>query len=222
MEAKRKRIGVYGGTFDPIHNGHLQVAGAIIDAFALDQMLLIPAFVPPHKKGRTITSPFHRYAMLALATAESEVMRLSPLELEAPARPWTIDTLDQLRELQPSAQLFFLMGADSFAEITSWREYERLLSKYHIIVAWRPGFENGDLAGGELAPWLQTHIVDLRGGRLPDETIPEESRTWLTDYLEVNISSSGIREALREGRSVDNDVPRAVARYIEKYQLYQS
>jgi len=224
MDAREKRlqrIGVYGGTFDPLHDGHLRVAAAIIEAFALDQMLLVPAFVPPHKRTRAISSPYHRFAMLALATAQSEVMRLSTIELEAPERPWTVMTLSRLQQEYPSAQLFFLMGADSFADITTWREYERLMNEYHIIVALRPGYEGAGAMDAHLSPQLQARVVDLRGGRLPDEALFRQAHTWLTDYVEVDVSSSEIREVAQQGRAVDNFVPPMVARYIEKYRLYQ-
>lgn len=216
-----QRIGVYGGTFDPIHHGHLQVAAAIIEAFALDSLLLVPAFVPPHKRTRTISSSWHRYAMLALATAGIESMKLSTLELEAPARPWTIDTMGQLQQQFAGAQLFFVMGADSFADITSWREYERLLSEYHIIVALRPGIEGDGEIDAHLAASLRAHVVDLRGGKQPDEARLTAPHIWLTDYIEVDVSSSEIRAAAQQGKAVRDFVPASVARYIEKYGLYR-
>jgi len=126
----RQRLGVYGGTFDPIHNGHLRVAAALLENFALDQLLFVPAFVPPHKRGQEISAPHHRYAMLALATAQDARMLISTIELEAPTRPYTIETLGRLQTQDPRAQLFFVMGMDSFREVTSWREHERLLSEY--------------------------------------------------------------------------------------------
>ncbi|MBL8186827.1 MAG: adenylyltransferase/cytidyltransferase family protein, partial [Acidobacteria bacterium] len=93
----RQRIAVYGGTFDPIHDGHLRVADAILKAFAMDRMLFVPAFVPPHKRSQQISSPFHRLAMLALATADQPQMFVSSIELEAPQRPYTIETLGRLQ-----------------------------------------------------------------------------------------------------------------------------
>ncbi len=218
-ERLQQRIGIYGGTFDPIHHGHLQVAAAITQAFALDSMLFVPAFVPPHKRTRMISSSWHRYAMLALATADSAVMKLSTIELEAPTRPWTIDTLGRLQQEHSSAQLFFVMGADSFADVTTWREHERLLSEYHLIVALRPGYA-GDAMDTHLSPQLRAQIVDLRGGRLPDEALLMTPHTWLTDYVAVEISASWIREAVQQGLPIDDFVSPLVARYIEKHGLY--
>jgi nicotinate-nucleotide adenylyltransferase len=229
-ERLRRRIGIYGGTFDPVHRGLLIVAEAISSAFALDRILFVPAFTPPHKRKRTISSPFHRMAMLALATADSPKMLVSTVELEAPSRPYTIETLGRLQtELQP-ARLFFMMGADSFGDVTSWREYEAILSEYDVVVATRPGHrghdnyggaQNGDEAVGTLAPQLRMRIVDLRGGACPSNEDLKSSRIYLTDYVSVDVSATGIREAVEQGRSIDDLVPPSVAAYIEKYRLYQ-
>jgi nicotinate-nucleotide adenylyltransferase len=254
-ERLRRRIGIYGGTFDPVHYGHLKVAEAVLSAFALDRILFVPAFTPPHKRKRMISSPFHRMAMLALATADSPKMFVSTVELEAPSRPYTIETLRRLQtELQP-ARLFFMMGADSFIDVTSWRDYEAILSEYDIIVATRPGYrrpngeedgiQNSEEAIGALAPQLSPRlkrtIVDLRGGAYPsiaelaiaelaiaelaDAELADaelnSSRIYLTDYVSVDVSATGIREAVEQGRSIDDLVPPSVAAYIEKYRLYQ-
>src|ERR1043165_7316990 len=126
--SERKRIALYGGTFDPVHNGHLAIAQNVLRLFALDELLFIPAHIAPHKRERAVTPALKRYAMLALATQSEERMRISSIELDAPERPYTIDTLARLRErLGPQARLFFMMGADSWADITTWREWERLL-----------------------------------------------------------------------------------------------
>lgn len=226
----RRRIGVYGGTFDPVHYGHLRVAEAVSNAFALDRILFVPAFTPPHKRKRMISSPFHRMAMLALATADSANMFISTVELEAPSRPYTVETLGRLQaELRP-ARLFFVMGADSFGDVTSWREYEAILSEYDVIVATRPGHrsrdghggaQDGDEAVGALTPQLKRRIVDLRGGGRPSDEDLKSSRIYLTDYVSIDVSATEVRETARQGRSIDNLVPPSVAAYIEKYRLYQ-
>jgi len=222
----RRRIGIYGGTFDPVHYGHLKVAEAVLSAFALDRILFVPAFTPPHKRKRMISSPFHRMAMLALATAGSPEMFISTVELEAPSRPYTIETLGQLQtELQP-ARLFFMMGADSFIDVTSWREYETILGEYDVIVATRPGYRGHDGARsceeavGTLAPQLRRRIVDLRGGSCPLNEDLKSPRIYLTDYVSIDVSATGIREAIEQGHSIDDLVPPPVAAYIEKYRIY--
>jgi nicotinate-nucleotide adenylyltransferase len=239
-ERLRRHVGIYGGTFDPVHFGHLKVAEAVLDAFALDRIFFVPAFTPPHKRRRMISSPFHRMAMLALATADSPKMFVSTVELEAPSRPYTIETLGRLQtELQP-ARLFFMMGADSFIDVTSWRDYEAILSRYDVVVAMRPGYSsqglNTDVQARlipELGPELKKTIVDLRGGAHPlkkdlakkdlaiDDADLNSSRIYLTDYVSVDVSATGIREAVEQGRSIGEMVPAPVAAYIEKYRLYQ-
>jgi len=229
-ERLRRRIGIYGGTFDPVHCGHIGVAEAVSNAFALDRIIFVPAFTPPHKRKRTISSPFHRMAMLALATADSSKMFVSTVELEAPSRPYTIETLGRLRtELRP-ARLFFVMGADSFGDVTSWREYEAILSEYDVVVVTRPGYpehdasdgaQNGEEAVGALAPQISRRIVDLRGGAYPSDEDLKSPRIYLTDYVSIDVSATGIREAARQGRPIDGLVPPSVAAYVEKYRLYQ-
>ncbi|MEO6726504.1 MAG: nicotinate-nucleotide adenylyltransferase [Blastocatellia bacterium] len=221
----RQRIAIYGGTFDPIHNGHWQVAKAIMNCFAMDRLLFVPAFVPPHKRGQQISSPFHRLAMLAVATMNEAQMFVSPVEVEAPERPYTVQTLDRLKAGLGNAQLFFVMGADSFRDVTTWREHQRLLSEYDVIVATRPGYQFGDQGetpiAAHLSPELQTKLVDLSGGQLPSEEDFASPRIYLTDYVEVDVSATDVREIAQQGKSIVNWVPPAVAAYIEKYKLYQ-
>lgn len=220
----RQRIAVYGGTFDPIHNGHLRVAEAILKAFAMDRMLFVPAFVPPHKRDQQISSPFHRLAMVALATADQAQMFVSSIELEAPQRPYTIETLGRLQTELGDAQLFFVMGADSFRDVTIWREHERLLTEYDVIVATRPGYEsdeNDRTITAHLAPKLQTLCVDLRGAQIPSPEQLAEPHVYLTDYVAMNVSATAIRDAVERNQPIEHLVSPAVAAYIQKYQLYR-
>ena len=217
----QKRIGVYGGTFDPIHNGHLQIAEAILESFAMDGMLFVPAFVPPHKSGEEITSPFHRLAMLILATADEDRMFVSTIELEAPSQPYTIETLGRLQVKYGDTRLFFVMGADSFKDITLWREYERILSEYDVIVAIRPGYlEGGDITG-HLAPHLRARVIDLRGSLLPSSEISTIPHIYFTDYVAVDVSATNVRELAMRGQAIKGLVPPSVIGYIAKYRLYQ-
>lgn len=217
----QQRIAVYGGTFDPIHNGHLRVAEAILDAFAMDRMLFVPAFVPPHKRDQQISSPFHRLAMLALVTADQPRMFVSSIELEAPQRPYTIETLVRLRADLGDVQLFFVMGADSFRDVTMWREHGRLLTEFDVIVATRPGYESDTNIAAHLAPNLQAACVDLRGGQVPSKDGFVKPHIYLTDYVAMDVSATAIREAVEQDQPIEKMVPTAVAAYIEKYQLYR-
>ncbi|MFN0112742.1 MAG: nicotinate-nucleotide adenylyltransferase [Blastocatellia bacterium] len=217
----RQRIAVYGGTFDPIHNGHLRVAEAILSAFTMDRLLFVPAFVPPHKRSQEISSPFHRLAMLALATNDEPRMLVSPIELEAPQRPYTIETLGRLAAEFENAQLFFVMGADSFRDVITWREHERLLAEYDVIVATRPGYQSDERIAAHLAPKAQAACIDLRGGRAPALENFASPHVYLTDYIAMDVSATEIRQAVQLNQSIKHFVSPSVAAYIEKYQLYR-
>jgi len=123
LPMQRKRIAIYGGTFDPVHSGHLEIARRVTQLFGIGEFLFVPAMVAPHKMDREVSGALHRYAMLALATREDPRLSISSFELDGPGRQFTVDTLLHFRSLLPeSADLFFVMGADSWAEFTTWRE----------------------------------------------------------------------------------------------------
>jgi nicotinate-nucleotide adenylyltransferase len=220
-----KRIALYGGTFDPVHSGHIAVADGLSKLFALDRVLFIPAYVAPHKRVRRVTPALHRYAMLALATKDEARFHVSTVELDAPERPFTFETLSRMREeMGGGAQLFFVMGADSWMEITTWREWERVLSLSNHIVVTRPGYE---LTSGHVTPGVRERMVDLRG--MSGEQAAGEIgggggvKIYVTDAVNVEISATSIRQAVGQGLDADwvNHVQPEVADYIRKYGLYR-
>jgi nicotinate-nucleotide adenylyltransferase len=219
------RIALYGGTFDPVHAGHTNVADGLSKLFALDSVLFVPAYVAPHKRGASVTPALHRYAMLALATQEDASLLISTIELDAPERPYTVETLAQMREqLGEGVQLFFVMGADSWMEITTWREWERVLNLASHIVVTRPGYE---VSTGHVTPAIRERVIDLRGMRTEEiGRVVEESawsRIYLTDAVNLEVSSTEIRRAVREGPDDEwtKLVAPPVADYIRKYGLYR-
>ena len=219
------RIALYGGTFDPVHTGHLAVAHVLSKIFALDEVMLIPAYVAPHKRVKTVTPALHRYAMLALATQAEPLLRVSTIELDAPERPYTFETLTHISEsLGSDARLFFVMGADSWMEITTWREWERVLGLVNHIVVTRPGYE---LSAEHVTPDIQARITDLRDQSTEQAAASieesEGSRVFVTDAVNMDISATKIRQAVQEGREQDwlKYVQPAVADYIRKYGLYR-
>ena len=225
MNGRRKRIALYGGTFDPVHVGHLAVARALLKLFALDEVLFIPAHVAPHKRESKVTPGWHRYAMLALATQGEARLRVSTVELDAPEKPYTVETLARLAtEHGQEARLFFVMGADSWSEITTWREWERVLTLTNQIVVTRPGYE---LETSHVTQAIRERLVDLRGmeqGELAkaiDES--ESTRIYVTDAVLMDVSATEIRRAVREGREREwlALVPPPVAEYMNKYKLYR-
>src|SRR5258705_272523 len=137
-----KRIAIYGGTFDPVHSGHLEIARRVTQFFGIDEFLFVPARVAPHKLDREVLSALHRYAMLALATRADSRLCVSTFELDGPGRQYTVDTLYHFRSrFGEAAEVFFVMGADSWAEINTWREWRRRRALGHLIGAKRPAYE---------------------------------------------------------------------------------
>lgn len=221
---QRKRIAIYGGTFDPVHCGHLQIARSVSEIFAIDQFLFMPALVAPHKADRDVSSALHRYAMLTLATQHDAQIGVSTYELEGRERQYTVDTLEYFAEqLGTGAELFFVMGLDSWAEITTWREWQRLPTLANLIVVTRPGSEfSGIEAGSEVA----SAVVDIRGRNEVAASLLEANRKriFVTDVVNLDISATAVRRAARESRSEELDrlVPREVGEYIRKYELYRN
>ncbi len=151
MSVKR-RVALYGGTFDPVHLGHLEVARRIAELFEIEKVLFVPAQIAPHKVTRAVTPPLHRYAMLVLATQGDPQMFVSTFELDAPDRHYTVDTIAHfLSRFGDATELVFIMGADSWSEITTWRDWERLLTMTSHIVVTRPGYDVGkDISATEI------------------------------------------------------------------------
>jgi len=197
----KKRIALYGGTFDPVHAGHLEIARRVSEVFEIEKVIFVPAQVAPHKVGWPVTEPLHRFAMLALATQDDSRLVVSTFELDEPDRRYTVDTIEHFqRELNDSTELFFIMGADSWSEITTWREWERLLTMTDHIVVSRPGFE-----------------------LTKDQVGPYGDRVFFTDVVMNDVSATNIRRLASEG-STDKLVdllPGPVLEYIKKYGIYR-
>ncbi|MBX7170412.1 MAG: nicotinate-nucleotide adenylyltransferase [Pyrinomonadaceae bacterium] len=211
-----KKIAFYGGSFDPLHNGHLQIANKLTEVFALDEFVFIPAFHAPHKKDKKPTSAFHRYAMLCLATNDAPKIKVSKMELDLPEKPYSIETLSKLKTELPDAKIFFVMGADSWQDITTWREWEKVLTIVNVIVVTRPPVEIGF---SHITPEIQRRIVDLRDKI--DFELEEEDRIYITNAVEIEISATEIRNSIRENSSDwQANVPEEAAKYIEKYGIY--
>jgi nicotinate-nucleotide adenylyltransferase len=212
-----RRVGIYGGTFDPVHSGHLEVARRVLELFELDEVIFVPACVPPHKRNASITSAFHRFAMVALAIAADQRLLVSTIELDAPDRPYAVDTV--ARMLDETRRLFFIIGADSWSEITTWHEWRRLVRMCDLIVVTRPGY---------VAEPQTDNFVDLRGveGQAVVELVEDDvsPRVFLTDVAMVDVAATEIRAAVRSRdlERLKTRVPPSVAAYIEKHGLYKN
>jgi nicotinate-nucleotide adenylyltransferase len=187
----QQRLAIFGGTFDPIHNAHLAVAREAAIRFALDRVLVIPNGNPPHKQGVERAEWADRYRMVELACAGDAHLMPSRLE-EGQARSYSIDTIERVKAAYPGDRVFFLIGADAFAEIHTWRRWEEVLAAVEFIVVARPG-----------------HRYEIPAGA---HTLPLET-------LALNVSSSDIRAALRGGRKPP-ELPGPVQDYISANKLY--
>jgi nicotinate-nucleotide adenylyltransferase len=220
-----RRVAIYGGTFDPVHNGHLEVARRVLELFELDDVVFVPACVPPHKRNANITSAFHRFAMLALATETDQSLQVSTIELDSPGEPYAVETVERIRRtLGDQTELFFLMGADSWLEITSWHEWQRLLRMCHFIVVTRPGFE---IEGVDYSN-MSIPVLNVLGDDCRDwpnmKSEMKSPHVLLSNAANVDVSATIIRAAARvhDLDKLKSMVPPAVANYIEKYNLYRN
>ncbi len=193
----RRRIGVMGGTFDPIHHGHLVAASEVQYYFDLDEVIFVPTGEQPFKKDRNVTLAEHRYLMTVIATASNPRFTVSRVDIERGGTTYTIDTLRDLRKLFPDDDLFFITGADVLPQILTWKDQEDLWELAHFVGVNRPG-----------------HELDISG-------LPEGSVS-LVEIPAMAISSTGIRQRAANGVPVWYLVPDGVVQYINKYHLYIS
>jgi nicotinate-nucleotide adenylyltransferase len=209
-----RRIGILGGTFDPIHCGHLDVAEAAQAALDLRRVFLITANIPPHREA-PIASPFQRYAMAALAIGKRPSWRASDLELRSAEPSYTSTTLARFHERgYQSTELFFVMGADAFADIAAWRDYPTIFDAAHFVVVSRPGASVAAVADRlpALTPRLTSKPSDVVTATRP--------LIFLIDAPTADVSASAIREKCAAGGSIAGLVPPLVQQYIEQQGLY--
>lgn len=206
-----KKIAFYGGSFDPIHNGHLAIAKELTTRFSLDGFVFIPAFHAPHKD-RKPTSAFHRYAMISLSTNDEPKLKISTIELDVPEKPYTIETQEKIKVLYQNTQIFFVIGADSWQDIKTWREWEKVLTATNIIVVTRPDYE---ITFSHIPDEIKTKIVDLRNEN--EFKTNSQDRIYITDAVNLDISATEIRNKVDGWQ---NFVPDEIVKYIEKYKLY--
>ena len=188
------RIGLVGGSFNPIHRGHLAIARAARAALGLDRVVLIPSARPPHKKDTGLAPAEDRLAMARLAAVNEPGLEVSPIELERTGPSYTVDTLRAFRAAHPGAEIFFIIGADTLPELKTWKESSALFSLATFAVAVRPGFEKVSEPGAKVV------------------TVP---------IVPDAVSATEIRARVREGKPIDGLVPDAVRDYITAHHLYR-
>jgi nicotinate-nucleotide adenylyltransferase len=212
-----RRVGVLGGTLDPIHCGHMSAAVAARDALSLSSVLVIPSHVPPHRSTGPVASAFHRFAMAALAVSSETRIEVSDDELRANGPSYTADTLERLHAAGLAAsQIFFITGADAFAEIATWRRYPGVLDLAHFVVVSRPGHH---------LEALRDRLPALAGRMRPAADGCGESSNPLIYLLQTatpDVSSTVIRERLKRGEPITGLVPPLVEAHIVKHRLYRA
>ena len=194
MPAKR-RIGVMGGTFDPIHNGHLVAASEVASALELDEVLFVPTGKPWQKQ--EVSPAEHRYLMSVVATASNPQFKVSRVDVDRPGYTYTVDTLNELNQQFPDADLFFISGADAIAQIIAWKDIDSVWGLAHFVVVSRPGHK-------------------LKLPKAPQGAISE------LEVPALSISSTDVRQRVAEGKPIWYLVPDGVVQYISKHHLYGS
>jgi nicotinate-nucleotide adenylyltransferase len=222
-----QRIGLFGGTFNPIHNGHLQVAGEVRIGFELDHILLIPSAIPPHKEMETVANADDRMAMIRLAIEGDPMFRVSDAELKRNGRSYTIDTVSVFKDTFPrKTSLFFILGLDAFLEIESWKSFRELFDVISMIVMSR-----GEM--GKVQGWCRPQIemekllyLRISNRYRFDEhrsafLHPEKPPVFLFAVKPCSISSTSVRDRIKQGVSIKSLVPKPVRNYIKSKGLYR-
>jgi nicotinate-nucleotide adenylyltransferase len=195
IAASRRRLGVMGGTFDPIHHGHLVAASEVAARFHLDEVVFVPTGQPWQKSHQQVSPAEDRYLMTVIATASNPQFSVSRADIDRPGKTYTVDRLRELGETMPDAELFFITGADALEQILTWRDAGELFDLAHFIGVTRPGY-------------------DLDGHHLP------EGKVSLVEVTAMAISSTLCRERASNGEPVWYLTPDGVVRYIDKHRLY--
>ena len=218
MTGGPNRIALYGGTFDPFHNGHLRMAIEVKERFDLPEIVLLPALIPPHKPGRPVSEAAHRLAMIHAAVEGIPGLVVSDAELRRKGPSYTLDTVREFQATNPGADILFMLGADAFAEIGSWNRCDALLAACDFIVLPRPGTAPGALLPpGVRVELEQPHCYSWAGATW---RLPGGKRAYCPSVPALDIASSAIRDKVRSGLCIRGLVSKKVESHIVDHQLY--
>lgn len=217
---KTERIGLFGGTFNPIHSGHIRAIEIVQKKFSLDKILIIPSYIPPHKKSDGIASPKNRLKMVKLAACSSSIFVPSSIEIEEKTKSYSIITLNKIKNLYPNAYIFFILGIDAFLEIHTWKDYEKVLDQCFFVVVSRYGYKLED-AKGILEGKYDNRMLKLPRSQKCIEKNLTSFKIFLLPILGLDITSSEVRGRIKKGGSIDGLVPEAVKNYIKNKKLYK-
>ncbi|MGQ9800416.1 MAG: nicotinate-nucleotide adenylyltransferase [Candidatus Saccharicenans sp.] len=211
--------GLFGGTFNPIHLGHLKVAEEVIRRLPLDRILFIPSYIPPHKSPGEVVPVRHRLKMVEIACRANPAFKVSEVEARRPGPSYSIETLRKLKQIHPEDWFFFIVGLDAFLEIDTWKDYTQLLQECSFIVVSRPGF-GIELSEKVIEKIKPAHLVILESDSfLKPDDLPAGG-LFLLPAETPDISSTDIRKRLRAGQPITGLVPPGVEAYIIKHRLY--
>jgi nicotinate-nucleotide adenylyltransferase len=217
MRNRPHLLGVYGGSFDPIHLGHLLPVEETRAATGLDEILFVPAFAPPHKPKGPSASAFHRFGMCAVALEAYTHFILTDFEASRGGTTYTVETLRHVRANNPESEVFLVLGSDSMAGFATWREWREIVADHRIVVIYREGVDYSDLKE-KLPPELSARLAPV-GARPNDEVADDQTIFWAGN-APVTISSTWIRSALPSVQSLSESLPPAVERYARRHRLY--
>jgi nicotinate-nucleotide adenylyltransferase len=214
------RIGLFGGTFDPIHWGHLRSAEEVSESFGLDRVLFIPASIPPHKRGQTTTPARDRLEMVRLAVARNPRFKASTVEISRPGISYSIDTVRHFaKRRRHGNSLFFIIGLDAFREIGSWKNFAEIFPLCDFIVTSRPGSKDSDPLRGTGVAVKKLFCYDFKQRNYKHRS---GTRVFFIKLTDIAISASEIRRRIKEGESIRYLVPPGVETYIKKQGLYRN
>jgi len=214
------KIGLFGGTFNPIHQGHIKAAERVQQKFCLDKVLFIPSNIPPHKNMDAIALPEHRSNMVKLAIADFPGFELCSVEMEAAGKSYSIYTLKKIKKTFPDNDVFFILGIDAFSEIDTWKDYEKVLQQCCFIVISRSGYRLLDaqkVIGGKYG----SRICDVSGVQIVRDCKFLPGKIFLFPINALDVASTEIRKRIREGASWEGMVSEKVEYYIKENRLYQ-
>ena len=216
-----QRIGILGGTFNPIHNGHLAAAEEVRLRLKLDMILFVPSFLPPHKQEETVPPAEQRLEMVRLAIAGNAHFALSDIEIQRGGASYTVDTIEALRRAWSDAELYFIIGIDAFLDIQAWRQWRKLLSLCHFVVIARPGYRFGDLIRLDFLNSAAAELLKIDQGAVPGVVVNAGAFSIYLENLPLHdISSTEIRKAVKQGKDIKYFLPDTVLTYIIKARIY--
>lgn len=217
---KKERVGFFGGTFNPVHSGHLRAAEIVQRRFLLDKILFIPSYIPPHKDTAEIASPFHRLKMVEVALRGFSHYVPCSMEIDAKERSYSIITIKKIKKIHPKSWIFFILGIDSFLEVDTWKDYEQVLEQCFFVVISRPGYHLNE-AEKILKGKYREKMHELSKSEAIKDELLFSFRIFLLPIDALDVASTEIRGRVKRGNSIKGMVSEGVEAHIRENRLYK-